>query len=52
MLSEMPDECETAAEVYQCGRDLAPTITNNIFTQSLGNATEVLNYTHINTIQI
>jgi hypothetical protein len=36
-----PDECQVAADVYQCGRDLAPSITNDIFTRSKGSATVV-----------
>jgi hypothetical protein len=36
-----PDECQLAAEIYQCGRDVAPTITTEIFTRSKGNATVV-----------
>jgi hypothetical protein len=37
-----PDECQVAADTYQCGRDLAPTVTNDIFTRSKGNATVVI----------
>jgi hypothetical protein len=36
-----PDECQLAAEIYQCGRDVAPAITTEIFTRSKGNATVV-----------
>jgi hypothetical protein len=36
-----PDECQVAADIYQCGRDVAPTVTNDIFTRSKGNATVV-----------
>jgi hypothetical protein len=38
---ENADECETAAEVYQCGRDNAPAITAAIYTTSSGNSTIV-----------
>jgi hypothetical protein len=37
-----PDECQVAADIYQCGRDLAPTITDDIFTRYKGNATTVI----------
>jgi len=30
------NECETAAEIYQCGREAAPAITDAIYTQSMG----------------
>jgi hypothetical protein len=36
-----PDECQVAADTYQCGRDLAPKVTADIFTLSKGNATVV-----------
>jgi hypothetical protein len=36
-----PDECQVAADTYQCGRDLAPIVTDDIFTRSKGNATVV-----------
>jgi hypothetical protein len=36
-----PDECQVAADIYQCGRDVAPTVTDEIFTRSKGNATMV-----------
>lgn len=35
------DECEVAADTYQCGRDVAPAITNQIFTTAKGGATVV-----------
>jgi hypothetical protein len=34
-------ECQVAADIYQCGRDLAPIVTADIFTRSKGNATIV-----------
>jgi hypothetical protein len=36
-----PDECQVAADTYQCGRDLAPNVTDDIFTRSKGTATVV-----------
>lgn len=36
-----PDECEVAADIYQCGRDVAPSITDQIFTATKGDATVV-----------
>jgi hypothetical protein len=36
-----PDECQVAADTYQCGRDLALTVTDDIFTRSKGNKTIV-----------
>jgi hypothetical protein len=36
------DECETAAEIYQCGRNVEPNVTNQIFTLAKGNAIEVI----------
>jgi len=35
------DECETAAEIYQCGREKSPLVTGKMYNQSLGNATLV-----------
>jgi hypothetical protein len=35
------DECDTAANVYQCGRDEAPEITAIIYNRTYGNYTEV-----------
>jgi hypothetical protein len=40
-LSGGPDECQVAADIYQCGRDIAPVATADIFTISKGNATVV-----------
>jgi hypothetical protein len=36
-----PDECEVAADIYQCGRNVDAAITAEIFTRSKGNATIV-----------
>jgi hypothetical protein len=35
------DECDNAADVYQCGRDEAPAITSAVYTAAAGNATVV-----------
>jgi hypothetical protein len=35
------DECETAAEIYQCGRDANLPITDQIYITEKGNATIV-----------
>lgn len=40
-VSGLEDECETASEVYQCGRDSNLPRTNQIFTIDKGNATVV-----------
>jgi len=39
--SESQDECETAAEIYQCGRDEAPTVTSSLHTQLKRDSTVV-----------
>jgi hypothetical protein len=36
-----PDECQVAADIYQCGRDVNPTVTDDIFTRLKSNATMV-----------
>jgi hypothetical protein len=36
-----PDECQVAADIYQCGRDLTPKSTKDIFNRSKGNNTVV-----------
>jgi len=36
-----PDECAVAAEIYQCGREAAPAMTNAIFADAKGNNTVV-----------
>jgi hypothetical protein len=41
LLSGGPDECQVAADIYQCGRDIAPAATADIFSISKGNATVV-----------
>jgi hypothetical protein len=35
------DECSTAADMYQCVRDLNPPVTDKIFDLELGNGTVV-----------
>jgi hypothetical protein len=39
--TEKEDECETASEIYQCGRDANLPIMNQIYTAEKGNATVV-----------
>jgi hypothetical protein len=36
-----PDECQVGADIYQCGRDIAPAATADIFTISKGTTTVV-----------
>jgi hypothetical protein len=36
-----PDECQVAADAYQCARDVEPAVTDEIFTRSKGNSTMV-----------
>jgi hypothetical protein len=38
------DECETASEVYQCGRDANLPIMDQIYTKEKGDATLVIFY--------
>jgi len=38
---EKEDECETASEIYQCGRDANLPIMDQIYTTEKGNATVV-----------
>jgi len=40
------DECQTASEIYKCGLEKEPNVTNNVFNQNKGNATIVANFSH------
>jgi hypothetical protein len=40
-ITAVADECQTAADIFQCGRQEAPNVTDAIFTKEAGSATKV-----------